>query len=1248
MGRKLYLSLVILLFTVAVANAQTGEIKGKVIEAGSNEPIPFASVAATLNGQEVLATQTDFDGNYTLKPLNAGKYDVKVSTVGYKPYMKVGVIVSSEHTSFVDMTMAKGIELKGVDIDAYAIPLIDAGSTTHQNTFDRKDIAAQPTRDVNSVASLGGGVYQNKDGDLNVRGSRDQSTIYIVDGMKVRGSPGLPTSGIEQISVISAGVPASIGDVSGGVITITTRGPSNTYGGSVELATSELLDDYGYNLASANFTGPLLRAKDSTGNKTNQSLIGFFLAGEYQYDKDPSPSSIPIYKVNDELLQDIIQHPLIQSPSGNGYIHRSSFLTESDFVTQKYRENVAQSAARINGKLDFRIAKNFDLTMGGSWENTDNREWTDSYSLMNYDNNPQKTNNKWNAFARITQHFVNSQNAEKSSSVIKNAYYTVQIDYNYSKLTRQNNVHKDKLFDYGYVGKFTQYSAPFFETAIQQDPTPGGTADTLLLFQTSQTGVLYDYHAGTQNPATSNYTTDYYALTDPYGVTGYQDNPSNVEINGGLLNKDNRLGLNVYGIWATPGRVANQYQFAENAQARFTAMGSADIGKHNIQVGIEYEQRTDRGYSVNPNDLWSLMRLLGNQKLVGVDSSTQYITTQNNFGFPTKIIQYEKGKYVPARNKDDEIVGAGFYENIRQLVGLNLNDTVQTDSYDPSIYSLGLFTPDELLNNGNPFINYYGYDYTGKTQTNGSWNLNDFYVNKDENNNFYRSIDAFRPTYTAGYIQDKFDFNDIKFNIGVRVDRFDANQKVLKDPYSLYEIHKAGDPDVAALGPNGTVVPDNIGSDYAVYVNNSQYPSQVVGYRNGSTWYDASGTVTTDLTSLTSGSGAGGIQPYLTNYEDYQKTRVNPNAFTDYDPQVTVMPRVAFSFPISDDAYFAAHYDILTQRQQENGYIRFDPIDYYSWSQGISGNFANPALKPERTTEYEINFQQKLTSASKFSISAFYKELKDMTQIIPVEFAYPIRYTTYGNIDFGTVKGLTFDYDLRRSANVRMTLSYTLQFADGTGSDNTSSSGVIAAQGQANLREIKPLDFDQRHTVVVSFDYHYGEGADYNGPVWFNSQFFANAGANIVFRGGSGTPYTRQSNVTPTADFTTTANSRKVIEGSLNGSRLPWNFRIDMKLDKSFNLVSGGTDDKGVKHKTISANVYLQVLNVLNTQNITSVYAATGSANDDGYIDSPEAQSAINQKTSPQSYIDMYRVAVNSPNNYGAPRRIHLGISVNF
>jgi len=51
----------------------------------------------------------------------------------------------------------------------------------------------------------------------------------------------------------------------------------------------------------------------------------------------------------------------------------------------------------------------------------------------------------------------------------------------------------------------------------------------------------------------------------------------------------------------------------------------------------------------------------------------------------------------------------------------------------------------------------------------------------------------------------------------------------LKDAYSLYEIRSASDDKVTAL----TNVPGNIGSDYAVYVNNSENPTKVLGYRDG-------------------------------------------------------------------------------------------------------------------------------------------------------------------------------------------------------------------------------------------------------------------------------------------------------------------------------------------------------------------------------------------------------------------------------
>ena len=1244
MGRKFYLAFIALVFFGASSFAQTGEIRGKVTEKGSNEGIPFASVAALLNGTQVQATVTDFDGNYSIKPLNPGKYDVKATSVGYQALQISGVQVSSDNISFSNFELSKGVQLKEVEIVEYEIPLIDKGSPATQKTVTFEEIQAAPTRDVNSIASQSAGVYQQDEGkEINIRGSRADATSYYVDGIKVRGGANLPKGGTEQITVITGGVPAQYGDATGGVISVTTRGPSKDFSGGIELATSELLDGFGYNLVAADISGPIYTKKDSTGRKSGQPIAGFFLAGEYQYDKDPTPSAIPVYVVKDDILKSLEENPLAPSPTGNGFVKRSDFFTYDSLDEVKARQNVASKNIRVNGKLDFRPAKNVTFSLGGSLDHSDDRNYTDIYSLMNFANNSQTIATNWRAFAKITQRFTSdAPSAEKNSSAIKNAFYSVQVDYSKGLSTTQNATHKDNLFDYGYVGKFDIQRATFYDITVD-------STNTFNLVQIGQVDTAVIFTPGTQNPTTTNYTEQYYELTGPLGIDGYTNSLSAIQAGGGLLNDDNRINLNTYSLFATPGRVVNGYGNVDQTQFRISASGSADIKNHNIVIGLEYEQRTDRAYTVFPKSLWALMRQLGNQNINGVDSTSAVVTSGTFFGNPAIYTNYTNSTYVPSKNVDGD-VARGFYENVREQLGLNITDTIQTDAIDPSAYSLNMFTPDELIDNG--IVSYYGYDYLGKIQS-GSSSLDDYYTKKDNNNNYTRDIDAFRPNYIAGYISDKFIFNDLIFNIGVRVDRFDANQKVLKDKYLLFETYTVGEERAAGLLPNdptnpGYQIPSNIGDDYYIYVDNSNSPRKPVGFRNGDTWYDSDGNEITNLDALTkTGGTSGGIQPFLKNPDDAQKSRISPKIFEDYSPQVNVMPRVAFSFPISDEAYFAAHYDILTQRPQALGLIRFNPVSYSNLARGQSATVSNPDLKPEKTTDYEITFQQKLSKSSALSISAFYKELRDMIQIINVQFAHPISYSTYGNIDFGTVKGLTFAYDLRRTSNIRMNVSYTLQFADGTGSDPNTSAGILAQQGQTNLREAKPLEFDQRHTFVTSFDFHYDKGKNYNGPILWGKQIFSNAGANLVFRAGSGTPYTRKSNITPEADFTTSANSRSVISGSLNGSRLPWQFKIDAKIDKNFTIKYGKKMDGESRHMAF-ASVYVQILNVLNTLNVNTVYRATGNPDDDGYLTSPGAQTAISNQTSPQAYIDLYQIAQNNPANYNLPRRIHLGVQFNF
>jgi outer membrane receptor protein involved in Fe transport len=556
------------------------------------------------------------------------------------------------------------------------------------------------------------------------------------------------------------------------------------------------------------------------------------------------------------------------------------------------------------------------------------------------------------------------------------------------------------------------------------------------------------------------------------------------------------------------------------------------------------------------------------------------------------------------------------------------------------MYSLDLFTPDELITNG--FVNYYGYDYLGnKTTDNPS--LNDFF-DKTKDGNYTRDIGAFRPVYTAGYIQDKFAFQDLIFNVGLRVDRYDANQKVLKDKYLFYAAHTKAEVDGdrnATLGHH----PDNIGDDYVVYVSDYNVPESsinILGYRNGDDWYDAQGNLINDPSVITStGTTGGQIRPYLISPSDVVNKVVNVNSvFKDFEPQISYMPRVAFSFPISDEAMFFAHYDLLTQRPP--GRNRLNPITYLPINFGATVD--NPDLKPEKTIDYELGFKQVLSKSSALTISGFYREMRDMIQIINVNYAFPVNYTTFGNLDIGTVKGLSLAYDLRRTGNVRLTASYTLQFAEGTGSSDVANATLIG-NGQPNLREIKPLSFDQRHSIVTSVDYRYGGGNDYNGPMLFGKPILARTGLNMVFRAGSGTPYSRQANITQDAAFGIA--QRSTLAGNINGSRLPWQFRIDARIDRDFEIKFGKTRDDGSR-KNVFVNVYLQVQNLLDARNVIAVYRSTGNPDDDGYIASAGSQNDINSKIDSQSFIDLYNIKVNNPGNYSLPRRIHLGVKIDL
>jgi outer membrane receptor protein involved in Fe transport len=294
--------------------------------------------------------------------------------------------------------------------------------------------------------------------------------------------------------------------------------------------------------------------------------------------------------------------------------------------------------------------------------------------------------------------------------------------------------------------------------------------------------------------------------------------------------------------------------------------------------------------------------------------------------------------------------------------------------------------------------------------------------------------------------------------------------------------------------------------------------------------------------------------------------------------------------------------------------------------------------RPERTTLFEMGFRQVLTSNLAFTLTGFYKDTKEQLSLRYVfnSIGNPV-FTSYQNNDFGTVKGLEFTIQLRRTERLQANLNYSLSDARGTGATPTAS--IIATQDVAKSRYpnfVTLLPFSQTHRGSLILDYRFAKGD--GGPI------LEGFGVNLLMSFNSGHPYTKieepvsmgqatawDVGVYPLADV----RFRMPVE-PVNSSTTPWVFNLDLNVSKMFYIAG------------VNFEVYANVLNLLNTKQIIDVYPNTGTPTDDGWLKAPAAQP---YKEIP-NYEAFYR-AINLDNRYymiayrgdvyGVPRQIRVG-----
>jgi hypothetical protein len=475
MQRKFYLllSLIALSVSSALAQGNGGTLKGKVIDKETKKPLPFVNVVLFLNGNLITGGQTDPDGQYTIKPIDPGTYEVQFNFVGYQTQSQTGIPISAGKIQFANAELSPGVEMNTVEIKEYRVPLIDKDGGASGGTVTREELEKMPSRDALGLAQTVAGVSSaGTGGGISIRGARTGSTWVYIDGMKVRGSTSLPKSAIEEVSVITGGIPANIGDATGGVINISLRSASSKYTGGLEAITSGFkigdqakgLDSYGYNLLEGSLSGPILFRKKADGSK-GRPILGFFVSANYTDVLDGGPTFGGVYRMKEDARQAILANPLRQNVQAdgtvNGALYNADFLTANDFEKINTRMNVRSRQANVVAKIDLNASENSTFTFGGTAALSRGNGFDYGNMLSNWQNNQQNTGVDWRAYAKFAQRFKNAED-ESGSSNLKNVFYRIQADYSQSYNRSEDAIHGNNLFRYGHVGTFDIYRTPSY------------------------------------------------------------------------------------------------------------------------------------------------------------------------------------------------------------------------------------------------------------------------------------------------------------------------------------------------------------------------------------------------------------------------------------------------------------------------------------------------------------------------------------------------------------------------------------------------------------------------------------------------------------------------------------------------------------------------------------------------------------------------------------------------------------------
>jgi hypothetical protein len=382
----------------------TGEVRGQILDQSTRAPMQGVHVSAvnTETGFERSALTTDA-GNYALRLLPPGVYDVRAQMIGYQAAESRGVRVAAGQTATVNLTLSVAAVALG-QIDVVAARPVNVTSGAVAQTVTQQEIENLPAlgRDFTDFINLSGLVAPNPEtttgGQFSVAGQRPSQTNLQIDGVDAnnaffgenRGGSRIPFAfsleSIREFQVVTNGYDVEYGNYSGGVVNVVTRGGTNNFSGVVygnlrneQLTGRDFLGnrptDYEVSQYAARLSGPIVRDRafyllsfDGQRRREPQMPItpGTFLNERIRRDGTVLP---PDTATHNALLRfiSILENRYGIEDAAAGY---SRFQTSNDVVT-------------LFGRVDWTLNPRHRLSVRHNFSDyTNDNEWNPNFDYI--------------------------------------------------------------------------------------------------------------------------------------------------------------------------------------------------------------------------------------------------------------------------------------------------------------------------------------------------------------------------------------------------------------------------------------------------------------------------------------------------------------------------------------------------------------------------------------------------------------------------------------------------------------------------------------------------------------------------------------------------------------------------------------------------------------------------------------------------------------------------------------------------